>query len=94
MRPGILRIWKVSDGTETDRQRLEGLSTTWASPIADPDGRIYFASGGKSTVVQAGPKVKVIAVNDLGDPNHASPAVSNGRLYIAGRKNLYAIGAR
>ena len=70
------------------------MGTTWASPIADGDGRIYFASGGKSTVIQAGPTVEILAVNDLGDPNHASPAVSNGRLFIAGLKNLYAIGTR
>jgi len=92
--PGVLRIWNVSDGTETDKQRLAGVSSTWASPIADGDGRIYFASGGKSTVIQAGPQVKILATNDLGDPNHASPAVSRGRLYIAGLKYLYCIAAK
>jgi hypothetical protein len=45
-------------------------------------------------VVQAGSQIKILAVNDLGDPNHASPAVSNGRLYIAGLKNLYCIASR
>ncbi len=91
---GVLRIWKTADGAETDRQRLDRIRTSWASPIADPDGRIWFASGGTSYVVKAGPKVEVLAVNDLGDPNHASPAASNGRLYIAGVKNLYCIGPR
>src|SRR5579862_2106468 len=91
--PGVLRVWNVSDGQETDKQRL-GVSSTWASPIADGDGRIYFASGGKSVVVQSGPQVKILATNDLGDPNHASPAVSKGRLYIAGLKNLYCIGTK
>jgi len=91
--PGVLRVWSLSDGQETDKQRL-GVSSTWASPVADADGRIYFASGGKSVVVQSGPQVKILATNDLGDPNHASPAVSKGRLYIAGLKNLYCIGAK
>jgi hypothetical protein len=90
----VLRVWSALDGQETDKQRLPGVSSTWASPIADGDGRIYFASGGKSTVIQAGPQIKVLAVNDLGDPNHASPAVSNGRLYIAGLKNLYCIASK
>jgi hypothetical protein len=90
----VLRVWNAADGQETDKQRLPGVSSTWASPIADGDGRIYFASGGKSTVIQSGPQIKVLAVNDLGDPNHASPAVSNGRLYIAGLKNLYCIAAK
>jgi outer membrane protein assembly factor BamB len=90
---GVLKVWNVSDGQETDKQRLDKLGSSWASPIADGDGRLYFASGGKSYVVQAGAQIKVLAVNDLGDPNHASPAVSNGRLYIVGLKNLYCIAS-
>jgi len=85
-------IWRASDGQQTDRQRVDGIGSTWASPIADGSGRIYFANGGRSYVVRAGPKLEVLAFNDLGDANHASPAVSNGRLFIAGLKNLYCIG--
>lgn len=92
--PGVLRVWKVATGEETDKQRLQGLGSSWASPVADADGRLYFASGGKSYVLKAGPKPEVLAVNDLGDPNHASMAVSNGRLFIAGLKNLHCIAAK
>jgi outer membrane protein assembly factor BamB len=92
--PGVLRIWKVAGGEETDKQRLAGMTSTWSSPIADAEGRIWFVSGGKSTVVKAGPKVDVLATNDLGDPNHGSPAASNGRLYVAGLKNLWCIGSK
>ena len=91
---GVIRVWSAADGQETDKQRFDKLGSSWASPITDGDGRIYFASGGKSYVVQSGPQLKVLAVNDLGDPNHCSPAVSNGRLFIAGMKNLYGIGAK
>ncbi len=90
----VIRVWKTADGAETDKQRLAGISSSWASPIADGNGRIYFASGGKSTVVQAGPQLKVLATSDLGDPNHSSPAVAGGRMFISGLKNLYCIGAR
>jgi outer membrane protein assembly factor BamB len=89
--PGVLRIWKLSTGEETDRQRLDRIGTTWASPIADGEGRIFFASGGRSYVVKAGPKVEILATNDLGDPNHSSPAVAGGRLIISGLKNLYVL---
>lgn len=92
--PGILRIWKAADGEETDKQRLERIGSTWASPIADAQGRIFFANGGRSYVLRAGPKLDVLAVNDLGDPGHASAAVASGRLFIAGLKNLYGIGGR
>lgn len=91
---GVVKVWNVSDGMETDKQRLDKLGSSWASPIADGNGRIYFASGGRSYVVQSGPQLKVLSINDLGDPNHASPAVSGGRLFILGLKNLYCIGHR
>jgi hypothetical protein len=43
-------------------------------------------------VVKAGPKFKEVAVNKLSDDMTASPAVSNGRIYLRGWKTLYAIG--
>jgi hypothetical protein len=58
----------------------------------DGDGRIYFASAGKSYVIQSGPKFQILAVNDLGDVNHPSPAVAQGRLFLVGAKNVYCIG--
>jgi outer membrane protein assembly factor BamB len=89
---GDVRVWRASDGTQTERKRLPKLGSTWASPVADGDGRIYFASAGRSVVVKAGPTLEVLAENDLGDPNHASPAVSNGRLYFVGLKRLWCVG--
>lgn len=91
---GVVKVLSLKDGQTTDKQRLDKLGSSWASPIVDGDGRIYFANGGKSYVVQAGPQLKVLAVNDLGDPNHPSPAVSNGRLFIAGLRFLHCIGTR
>jgi outer membrane protein assembly factor BamB len=90
--PGILKCWKVSNGEQVYAKRLEGITTTWASPIADPAGRIYFASAGKSFVIQAGPEGKVLALNDLDDANHASPAASGGRIYLVGLKAVWCIG--
>ena len=73
-------------------ERLPHISTTWASPVADGDGRLYFANAGKSYVIQSGPEFRILAVNDLGDGNHPSPAVAQGRLFLVGLKNLYCIG--
>jgi outer membrane protein assembly factor BamB len=92
--PGFLQCWGMADGKETYSQRLEGISTTWASPIADPQGHLFFANAGKSYVVQAGPQCRILAVNDLGDGNHPSPAAAHGRLFLVGMKNVYCIGAK
>jgi outer membrane protein assembly factor BamB len=60
--------------------------------VADGAGNIYLASGGTSLVVKAGPEFEVLATNKLNDPNHASPAIAGGRIYLLGAKRLYAIG--
>jgi outer membrane protein assembly factor BamB len=90
--PGVLKCWETTAGKQVYAQRLEGISSTWASPIADPQGRLYYATAGKSYVIQSGPEFRVLAVNDLGDGNHPSPAVANGRLFLVGMKNVYCIG--
>jgi outer membrane protein assembly factor BamB len=88
-----VRCWGLKDGKEAYSEKLEGLSTTWASPVADADGRIYFASTGKSYVIQSGPKFKILGASDLGDSNHASPAIANGKIFLVGMKNVYCIAA-
>lgn len=91
--PNLLRCWRASTGEQVYQNRLDGITTTWASPIADAEGHLFFASGGKSFVVKAGPEFEVLAVNDLNDANHASAAAADGRLYIVGKKQVYCIGA-
>jgi len=84
---------KLATGEEVYSKPLPGASG-WASPILTPEGRIYCATAGKTYVLQAGPKGEVLATSDLGDPNHASPAVSDGRIYLRGMRFLYCIGAK
>lgn len=88
--PETLRCWKLADGTAAFTERLPGVSTA-SSPFTTPEGRIYFASAGKSYVVKAGAKLEVLAVNDLGDPGQASPAVADGCIFLKGRRSLYCI---
>jgi len=91
---GRLVCWDLATGAQLYAEPLEGISSTWASPIADPAGRLYFVNGGRSYVVQAGPEFRRLAINDLGDPGHASAAVSSGRLFIVGTKYLTCVGSR
>jgi outer membrane protein assembly factor BamB len=91
--PEILKAIRVSDGTLAFSERLQRIST-YASPFTTADGRVYFASAGKTYVIKAGDRLELLATNDLGEDNRASAAVSDGRIYIRGDKTLYCIGSK
>jgi outer membrane protein assembly factor BamB len=65
-----------------------------ASPVAWEDKILLAGEDGDLVVVQAGPVHKVLAVNPIGEPIIASPAIASGRLFLRGASHLYAIGAR
>jgi outer membrane protein assembly factor BamB len=46
---------------------------------------------GAVAVLEAGPDMKVLAVNKLDDGFDASPALVDEELYLRGRKHLYRI---
>jgi outer membrane protein assembly factor BamB len=91
--PGVLKCVALDTGREAYATRLNGVSAA-SSPIATPDGRVYFVSAGKSFVVQAGPKFELLASSDLGEPHAASPAVSEGKMILKGQKHLFCIGTK
>jgi outer membrane protein assembly factor BamB len=91
--PGLVACWKMATGETLSEERVQGVNTN-VSPFATADGRVYFASAGRSVVVQAGPKVQILATNELGEDNGSSAAVSGGRIYLKGKNNLFAIGKK
>jgi outer membrane protein assembly factor BamB len=63
-----------------------------ASPVG-ADGKVYLtARDGVISVVKAGAKFELLAANTLPDQITASPAISNGRIYVRGWETLYALG--
>ncbi|MCE9527163.1 MAG: PQQ-binding-like beta-propeller repeat protein [Planctomycetales bacterium] len=87
---GIARCIDVPTGHLQWKQRLKGGYK--ASPLA-ADGRIYFLSiDGLCTVISASPRFDKLLENKLDDETIASPAVSDKRIYIRGKKSLYCIG--
>jgi outer membrane protein assembly factor BamB len=87
---GIAQCLDAHTGEAKWKERLPGDHK--ASPLA-AEGRIYFVGlDGHCTVVPAGPKFERLAENELADEFIASPAVSDGHLYMRGRKALYCLG--
>ncbi len=69
--------------------RREGFT---ASPVA-ADGKVFFTNdAGETFVLRAGPAFELLHVNRLGEGTRASPALVEGRWYIRGDRNLYAVG--
>jgi outer membrane protein assembly factor BamB len=65
-----------------------------ASPVY-ADGKVFAtARDGVTYVVKAGPTFELLATNRLGEDVTASPVILDGRVYIRGFKNLYAVGAK
>jgi outer membrane protein assembly factor BamB len=98
--PGVLRCWRVSDGQLAFEERVDGIPT-FPSPVATKDGRIYFASAGKSRVIRSGPTLEVLATNDLGEGERnewtltgPSAAIADGRIFLRGPKSLTCIGRK
>jgi len=88
---GVLSCLDAKTGTEHYQERLHSARYR-ASPVY-ADGKIYCtARDGTVTVVQAGPTFQLLAVNALPDQIAASPAISNGRIYLRGFDALYAVG--
>jgi len=89
---GVLTCLKSNTGEVLWRERLRGpfgASPVWA------DGRIYLLSEkGRTTVVEDGPQSKAVAENDLGEKCCASPAISQGKIFIRSEKHLFAIGGQ
>lgn len=90
--PGVLDCLRWATGETVYTERVPGASTS-SSPVSTPDGRLYLASAGKSYVIRAGPEFEILGTSDLGDGSPASPAVSGGKLFLKGRKQLYCIAS-
>lgn len=91
---GVVSIYSLSTGEKLSTGRIDGFSKI-VSPIATPDGRVYFVSTGASYVVKAGPKLDILATNKLDSGgNCSSPAIADGRIYIRDFNTLYCIGGK
>ena len=89
---GVATCMKATTGELVWQERVGGNFS--ATPVA-ADGRIYFlGDNGETTVIEAGPELKVLAKNPLGEKVQASMAVSQGQLFIRTEKNLFCIVVR
>jgi outer membrane protein assembly factor BamB len=92
---GVLTVYQVATGERLYQQRLGGGSSGFSSSPVTAGNQIYITNeDGHSFVLAPGREYKVLAENELGETVMATPAISDGALYIRGGKHLFAIGVR
>jgi hypothetical protein len=65
-----------------------------ASPVA-ADGKLYLSNeDGEILVIGAGEKFNHIATNSMGELLMATPALSEGVMYVRSASSLFAIGRK
>ena len=92
---GVFDAYNLRTGEEVYRQRLPQVGNGFsASPVA-ADDKIYLSSeDGDVLVIAAGPTFKHIATNSMGESLMATPALSDGVMYLRSAKHLFAIGKK
>lgn len=90
---GIVTALNPETGAEIGQGRLKGaIDRYYSSPVAADDKIYMLSETGKVAVLAPGGSLEPVAVNDFQDDIYATPAISNGRIYLRTRGWLYCLG--
>ncbi len=88
---GVAHCFAAADGRLLWQERLGEHHASQVSAA----GLVYFLNdNGVMNVVKPGAEFARVARNELGEKTVASPAISQGQLFLRGEKNLFCIGTR
>jgi len=89
---GIASCFEAKSGKQMWQERLTG---DHHASLVSANGLIYFLSDrGVTTVVEAKPEFKKVAENPIGEACFASPALSDGQIFLRGDHSLFCISAK
>lgn len=70
---------------------IENLGMQYSSPVI-ANGLVYMPNDeGVITVIKAGLRFEYVSKNSIGEKMFASPAISNGKIYLRGYQHLFCI---
>ena len=72
----------------------EKLGRTHSSPIRLGDRVYWINDDGQINVIRPGPKFDRVAQFQLGEPCYASPAISDGQVFLRGFTHLFCLGRK
>ena len=86
---GAITAVDAASGQRVWQERVDGVFS--ASPVAG-DGKIYFVSEtGETIVLRSGREPRILGRNDVGERLIASPAVSNGSIFLRSDERLICV---
>jgi len=90
---GRFESYDLVSGERVYRESLgHGGGGFSGSPVA-ADGRIFLSSeDGDIFVVKSGPEFEIVAKNSMGERLMATPAISEGMMYVRAEYHVFAIG--
>jgi outer membrane protein assembly factor BamB len=92
---GLLNCYEARTGKAIYRERLGNGTTGFTASAIAADGKLYFTSeNGDIYVVQSGPTFELLATNVMDEACMATPAASDGILFIRTENHVYAVGRR
>jgi outer membrane protein assembly factor BamB len=87
---GVATCLEAASGRSVWRERL---GPHYSASLVTANGLVYFLSDkGEATIVRPGPQLEIVARNALGEETYASPALSDGQIFLRGTNHLYCIG--
>ena len=87
---GVGTCFDAKTGTIAWQKRLAGH---YSGSLLTSNGLVYFMDDdGITKIVKPGKELEIVATNELGDACFASPAASDGQLFIRGETHLWCIG--
>ena len=88
---GRLVTYDATNGTPIYKSRFSKGGAFTGSPVA-VNGKVYVPTEeGLMYVLESGPEYRELAINDLGEPLMATPAVTEGLLLVRTPRRLIAI---
>jgi outer membrane protein assembly factor BamB len=91
---GFLQCYELATGKMVFEERLPatgGSSATWGSPVLVGDRLYVVNQSGDTLSLRAAPRYELLASNPLGELSNATPAFSDGQVFIRTHTALYCV---
>lgn len=90
---GIATAYDARTGERRKNVRLPRTSGAFVSSLVAGDGKVYIpGEDGDVFVLRADASCELLSANPMGETLLATPAISDGVIYMRGRRTLWAVG--